>query len=367
MGEMSARPGLLPGMFDGALRAVFDAVEEGLLLVAPGGQLLAANRRLWALLGMAEVGTLSEIRTHVASCLAEPAQYLQFLSHEEDGQYGADELELELLRPLYRVVRRRVNIVRDEGGQVLGYLVGYRDVTRDAELNRLKTEFVANVSHELRTPMAAIKGFLDVVLDDEQSMPLEQRREFLGIAREQTDRLSRLIDDLLDISRIESGRRPRRDSRFKVSELLRDVVVSVRAEADTAAIALRVAPFEPAWELTADRDQIAQVMLNLITNAIKFTPAGGWIEVAAHEANDGYRFEVSDSGCGIAERDLPHVFDKFFRCRTAGAGPAGTGLGLAIARELTESHGGRLQVESEVGVGSTFTVSLPSQPAEGTS
>jgi signal transduction histidine kinase len=237
--------------------------------------------------------------------------------------------------------------------------VSYRDVTRDAEINRLKSEFVSNVSHELRTPMAAIKGFLGVVLEDEASLDAETRRKFLGIARHETDRLSRLIDDLLDISRIESGRARRHVSSFPLAELLRDAVLMARPEAEAARLELVLDVPPVRWRLVADRDQVSQVLHNLLGNAVKFTPPEGKVHLWAEAAGGELRLRVADTGRGIVADDLPRIFDKFYRCRAAGVGPVGTGLGLAIAKELVEAHGGHIDVESRLGEGSVFTVCLP--------
>jgi two-component system phosphate regulon sensor histidine kinase PhoR len=339
---------------DRAVQALLDAVDEGLLVVDQDGRVVCSNQRLWELFGMAPTGDLAEIRARVIGCMADPDAYLTAVE-EAPGETVCD---LELVRPERRTVRRRtVPLLAD--GRPVGHLVAYRDVTRDVEVSRLKSEFVANVSHELRTPMAAIKGFLGVVLDDEETMSAEVRRRFLTIAREQTDRLSRLIDDLLDLSRIESGRRPRRHSRVQVRDLIRDVAITARPDAVLGEVQLVVEEPPPELYLTGDRDQLAQVLFNLLTNAIKFTPAGGRVTLSAGREAGELRLAVSDTGCGIAPSELRHVFDKFYRSGTAGRRPRGAGLGLAIARELVEGHGGRVEVASRLGEGSTFTVRLP--------
>ncbi|MCC7491668.1 MAG: PAS domain-containing protein [Fimbriimonadaceae bacterium] len=362
---LSPPSSLLDHLAGSALLALLDAVDEGLLLLASDGHLLLANARFWDLFGVPPGSDISELRSHIAGCMADPEAYLASLAQEvDDGP--ATEVDLALVRPCRRVVRRRVAAVRGADGSTVGRLVSYRDITRDAEVNRLKTEFVANVSHELRTPMAAIKGFLTVVLEDEATIDPEQRRHFLGIAREQTDRLSRLIDDLLDISRIEAGRRRRTLSRFPVGELLRDLAQALRPELREAGLRLDLETAPTDWDLLADRDQIAQVLLNLLTNAVKFTPRGGCVRLAARRTATTICLRVEDSGIGIAAEDLPQVFEKFFRGRSSGVAPSGTGLGLAIARELVEGHGGRLTVRSAVGEGSCFEVLLPLEPGGAT-
>ncbi|MBI5831021.1 MAG: hypothetical protein HZB16_01750 [Armatimonadetes bacterium] len=335
---------------------VLDAVDEALLLIDDQQRLLGANRRFWDLFALAPTTELSAVRQHVLNCMADPDLYLRLAEHQDEDE----EVELELQYPDERVVRRRVSRLAAEA-EPPGWLVSYRDVTRDAEVNRLKTEFVSNVSHELRTPMAAIKGFLGVVLEDEESLAPPMRRKFLTIARAETDRLSRLIDDLLDISRIEAGRRARLDTTFVVADLLHDALVVARLAARDTGIEVS-GELPPAdWTMVADRDQLSQVLANLLGNAVKFAQPGGQVRLSAVESAGELCLVVSDTGCGIAKEDLPHIFAKFYRCRASGIGPRGTGLGLAIARELVEAHEGRIEVSSDLGVGSTFRVCLPWQ------
>ena len=362
---MAQQPGARPRqviadeLVGGALHALLDAVDEGLLLLDDTGDLVLVNARFRDLFGLPDMAGLAEIRAGIADCMASPQRYLEAVTAEDE--FGGPEDEFELVRPSRRVVRRRVAAVMDPDGRLIGRLVSYRDVTRDVEVSRLKTEFVSNVSHELRTPMAAIKGFLGVVLDDEGSLESEQRRHFLTIAREQTERLSRLIDDLLDISRIEAGRRERLPEPFAAADLVREVSHAVKDQMAAVGLTLVVQPVPPDRLVVADRDQMAQVLLNLLANALKFTPPGGRVELSTGGDEREFWWQVSDTGCGIAGDELDRIFDKFYRCTTVGPAPPGTGLGLAIARELVLGHGGRIDVDSELGAGSRFTVYLPRQ------
>lgn len=354
-GDRQGRPAVGTSLAGGALHAVIDAVDDALLLLDDQQRPVLANRRFREFFGLSQWQDLSEIRITIADCMADPAAYLAAVA-EDSGDAPA---EFELVRPERRIVRRRVAWVRDDDDRAIGCLVTYRDITRDAEVNRLKNDFVSNVSHELRTPMAAIKGFLAIVLDDDGDLTSEQRRQFLSIAREQTERLSRLIEDLLDIARIESGRQHRRESEIGVDRLLRDLALAQRQQAQQAGLTLQVARVSPAAVLVADHDQLLQILHNVVSNAVKFTPPGGRIEVDCRLATDGCTITVSDTGCGIAAEELPHVFEKFYRSGNGGAQTQGTGLGLAIAAELAAGHGGRMSVESELGRGSTFSLWLP--------
>jgi signal transduction histidine kinase len=226
------------------------------------------------------------------------------------------------------------------------------------EANRLKTEFVSMVSHELRTPLTSIQGYAELMLEDEQLA--EEQRESLTIVKNNSDRLLGLINDLLDLSRIEAGRLDLHRTSLDVARLIREVAGSLRPliEAKRQQFRLDLAGQLPAvW---ADQDRVTQILTNLISNAHKYTLAEGSITVAARRDDGFVRVDVSDTGIGLSPEDQAQLFTKFFRAhdRLPQAG-RGTGLGLAITRLLVELHGGRITVSSAPGHGSTFSFSLP--------
>jgi signal transduction histidine kinase len=226
------------------------------------------------------------------------------------------------------------------------------------EANRLKTEFVSMVSHELRTPLASIQGYAELMLEDEHLA--EEQRESLALVKRNAERLLGLINDLLDLSRIEAGRLDLHRTSLDVARLIRDVAGSLRPlmEAKRQQIKLDLVGQLPAvW---ADQDRVTQILTNLISNAHKYTLAEGSITVSARRDNGFVRVDVADTGIGLSPDDQAQLFTKFFRAhdRSAQAG-RGTGLGLAITRLLVELHGGRITVSSTPGQGSTFSFSLP--------
>jgi signal transduction histidine kinase len=226
------------------------------------------------------------------------------------------------------------------------------------EANRLKTEFVSMVSHELRTPLTSIQGYAELMLEDEQLA--EEQRESLTIVKNNSDRLLGLINDLLDLSRIEAGRLDLHRTSLDVARLIREVAGSLRPliEAKRQQFRLDLAGQLPAvW---ADQDRVTQILTNLISNAHKYTLAEGSITVAARRDDGFVRVDVSDTGIGLSPEDQAQLFTKFFRAhdRLPQAG-RGTGLGLAITRLLVELHGGQITVSSAPGHGSTFSFSLP--------
>jgi signal transduction histidine kinase len=228
------------------------------------------------------------------------------------------------------------------------------------ELDRLKSDFVANVSHELRTPLTAIKGAVDLVLQEVAGPLTDKQTHYLKRVRSNTQHLAGLINDLLDLSKIESGKIELHTNRISLDRLVREVVETLRPVAAEKAIALELVDNESSVFVRADRDKLNQVLINLIGNAVKFTPTHGQVTVAASRNGNGYvQLSVTDTGPGISPAEREKIFDKFYQVAEAGAGkPKGTGLGLAICKALVELHGGQIWVESAHS-GSTFHFTLP--------
>jgi len=230
------------------------------------------------------------------------------------------------------------------------------------ELSDLKSEFVSKVSHELRTPLTSILGAVDNLLDGIAGALEDKLRGYLVRIRDNGNRLLGLINDLLDLARIEAGEEQLRASRFHLAPLVQEVVETVRPLAEGRGVSLRHAAI-PELTLLADRDKIARVLLNLVHNGIKFTESGGTVEVSARSDGGKVEIRVADTGVGIPVEEIERIFDKFHQVKRSGgrSGP-GSGLGLPISRELARMHGGDLVVQSTSGKGSTFTVVLPPSP-----
>lgn len=231
-------------------------------------------------------------------------------------------------------------------------------------LDRLKSEFVSNASHELRTPLTAIRMSVDNLLDGVVGEAGPKLQRYLTTVRNNTDRLARLVTDLLDLSRIEAGRVELRRTPVPIQYLIQEVVENLRPMAAGKGQSLVAVPAD-ATPLTAfvDRDKLQQILINLIANATKFTPTGGCITVSGRDTGKQFvEISVEDTGEGIPADELKAVFDRFHQVRQAGQGkPQGTGLGLTIAKSLIELHGGRIWVESEVGRGTRFVLTLPTE------
>ncbi|MGZ4257608.1 MAG: sensor histidine kinase [Gaiellaceae bacterium] len=227
------------------------------------------------------------------------------------------------------------------------------------ELDRLKDEFVGLVSHELRTPLTSIRGYLDLLVDAAPDTPAERRQDFLEIVDRNANRLLTLIDDLLFITQIGAGKLVLELDELELASVARECAAAAQPLARERQIAFEVVEYASPI-VKADRSRLTQVLDNLISNALKFTPPGGRVELRIDCDETSAKLEVTDTGIGIAESDLPHMFSPFFRAASASsASIPGTGLGLAISKGIVETHGGAISVRSEEGRGSTFRIELP--------
>jgi len=240
-----------------------------------------------------------------------------------------------------------------------GVLAVIHDETGRYELDRSRREFVANVSHEMRTPLTSIKGACETILGDPE-MTVDMKAFFLQMAIDECDRMTRIVSDLLVLSRLDNKR-----TRWSIGEVSVDKVLShicevMKVDSDAHGHKLIYTTSIDLPEITADKERLEQVFINIVSNAIKYTPDGGEIRIHAKGTNDGVAVTVKDTGIGIPSEDIPHLFERFYRVeksRTSETG--GTGLGLAIAKEIVEAHGGKISVDSVQNEGTTVTIKLP--------
>jgi PAS domain S-box-containing protein len=248
----------------------------------------------------------------------------------------------------------------DADEELTGAIVIFQDVSDIVAAERTKNEFISMVSHELRTPLTSIKGFVTALLDGRAGELNERQRHFLTISQEQSGLLLSLINDLLDLTRLESGKMEISSNRISISELVAHTVEVMQPMAkDKELILTYDVPEDLPW-LWADEKRVRQILQNLLSNAIKFTPQDGEVHVLAQRTDEEISLSVEDTGVGIAPEEQERIFDAFYQVeniQTRHVG--GTGLGLAIVNRIVEAHGGRLEVESQPGKGSTFTVHLP--------
>lgn len=251
---------------------------------------------------------------------------------------------------------------RDRFGNNMGAVTVLQDITSLKEMDKLKSEFVSMVAHEIRSPLNTVLMQLNVVKDTLIGGELtDKQKEILDRASAKLKGLTRMSTELLDLARIESGLLSQEREEINVAALLEDQATFSRPGAESKKISLNVAPFEkPLRPLFANRQNIEEVLSNLITNAINYTPEGGAITLSAKEEGDFLCLEVADTGIGIAEEDRERIFERFYRVKDEHTRYViGTGLGLSIVKKIVEAHHGRISVESEPGRGSTFRVHLP--------
>lgn len=283
------------------------------------------------------------------------------------GECESAEFRLTLNQPSNRTIRILLTTVLDlQRENIKGIAITVQDITREVELNEAKSQFISNVSHELRTPLFNIKSFIETLHDYGEDLSLEERKEFLQTVNYETDRLTRLVNDVLDLSKLESGRSYNFDG-VDLAQAIEQTLRTYQLNARDKGIELiqDVAPGLPL--VLGNYDLLLQVLANLVGNALKFTPAGGKIgirtyklDAKANSPNQSaqVRIEVADTGIGIAPEDQQAIFDRFFRVENRVHTLEGTGLGLSIVRNIVERHHSRVHLVSEVGVGTTFWFDL---------
>jgi signal transduction histidine kinase len=348
------------------LRAVLDSTIDGILLSDADGNMQLANRplvRLTREMGMSYDGTIVDRLLSVEHRVRDQEAYRRTMEGLRDNpdETTFDEFEDSVTG---RVFQGYTSPVLDDRGGFVGRLWTLRDVTDQRELDRLKDDFVATVSHELRTPLTSMMGFLEMIREGEAGELNEEQQRFLAIVYRSSERLQRLVGDLLFVARLDANGLQLQFGEARLDEVVRDAVESSAALARAREVSL-VAEVEPMPPVSGDKERLSQLIGNLISNALKFTPAGG--SVIARTFLDGGRavVEIADTGIGIPPGEQSRLFQRFFRSSTATEQAIpGTGLGLVISRAIAEAHGGTIDVTSLPGEGTTFRVEIPLEPEE---
>lgn len=246
-----------------------------------------------------------------------------------------------------------------------GVIAVIHDITEQRRLDDARREFVANVSHELRTPLTNIRSYTETLLDAAGDIPLDTEKQFLGVISSESERMARIVTDLLTLSKLDYGRMELRMTRFSLSDLLKKVANAMRLTIQDSGHEMAVEAPDDLPQIVGDRERIEQVVVNILSNAVKYTPSGGHIRLAACAlAGNRVRITVEDDGVGIPAADVPRLFERFYRVDKARSRAAGgTGLGLAIAKEIVEQHEGKIALASEYGKGTTVTITLPTDLA----
>lgn len=335
------------------INSVLKHVAEGLIIIDNEGKVLVLNPAAEQLLGASKE---SKVGQHILEDLKDE----QMVSLAKDGQR---EIEIELAGPssgTIKTLRASSAVIENEEGQTVGMVSVLSDITKQKELERMKDTFVSNVTHDLRAPLISIQKSLSLVLDiAKDTMPAEQK-QFLEIASNNASRLTSLVNDLLDVAKLESGRTRLEYSKTSMDEVVNTVFDMLGAWANSRGVKLEK---ETAADLIFDADLklMGQLFTNLVGNAIKFTPYGGSIKITSERIDKDIKISVIDTGCGIPSDSLEKIFGKFEQAKTipTSGSPKGTGLGLTIVKEIVLLHGGKIWVESEIGKGSRFIFVIP--------
>lgn len=355
-------------------RAVVDATNDAILMIDEHRSPMIVNRRARFFFGLTErdmVGRSFEQLGALFSRIFEDGQrFNNWLGQMLRSPSERAVEEFRILSPEPRLLQCYTAPVTDPHDRYLGRLLVFRDITREREVERMKSDFVSIVSHELRTPLTSIQGALQLVLGQpENGRPgmaadLPPRgRELLTISRSNTERLIRLINDILDIAKIEQGRIQLRREPLSPEELCRSAAAEMSAFANDRGIRLEIQARARLPQVLADRDRSVQVLVNLLSNAIKFSHAGQRVLLSARRDGPMVNFTVQDWGRGIAGEQQSRLFQKFQQLDSSSTRDVGgTGLGLAISKALVEEQGGRMWLESQLGEGSSFSFTLPAAP-----
>ena len=351
------------------LGAVIDATGEGMALVSPDRRFLTINRRFADLFGVTQdeiIGLrFDEIAPHVERSFADPAILRQIVAGSADDPHREFSALVAQRWPRERELRLASVPVHGAAGDFLGRLFVFRDVTREHETERLKTAFISRMSHELRTPLTSIKGFTDLLVDGEAGPIGEEQREFLEIIADNTGRLAALIDDLLDISRLDTGRLTLKCAPLDLSRLLHGVADALRPRlaAESQTVSLDLPTDLP--PISGDHDRVTQICRTLFVHAHHDTPRGGTIRCVAARDGAMVRIAFQDGGAGLTPEEREQFFTNFFPAGRRTAGEAGrAGVDLAIARALIELHGGEIAVSSAPTTGTTLSFTLPIAPID---
>lgn len=363
-------------------QAIFHNTFQFMFLVSVDGVILEMNQAATNTTGIHAKAALGKFLWDLDCWADEVARNKLKASiyRASGGEFIRYTGEIRNLEGATAIIDFSIKPVFNEQSDIDFFVVEGRDITnlkrlefeRDRErqyadtlqkLNEMKNEFVSQVSHELRTPLASIIGFAQTLLRS-PSIPAEKKEQFLTIILDDGRRLERLVEDLLDISRIESGKTTLLKQALNITKILDYALHIIAPEAQSKGIVLEHEYESSARILPLDQDRMTQVFVNLLSNAVKFTPNNGSVQVITKLNTEQTVLQVlvQDSGVGIPPQDIPRLFEKFFRAKqrdTEGKEIRGTGLGLAIARNIVELHGGTIHVDSSLGVGSTFTIKLP--------
>jgi signal transduction histidine kinase/HAMP domain-containing protein len=345
-------------------RDIMDTIKEGVQFVNVAGVIVKANSTMREIFGISVQQPMSDIQlseffNSASSSIGDRTNLKQFMI-KQVSEEGSDESSYtyEIDYPIRRVIQAYAEPLFRESGRI-GTVFVHRDITKQAEVDQMKSEFVSTVSHELRTPLSSVLGFAERLLTKETSP--EKQQKYLKTIHQETVRLTALINDFLDVQRMESGKQSHQKNPVDLFEVLNGVFTLQQGSSTRHFFDVQM-PSEP-YVISGDRDNLTQLFMNLVSNAVKYSPDGGRITAKLYQIGRQAVIDITDDGLGIPEEAIPKLFTKFYRIDNSDRRAiGGTGLGLAIVKGIVEAHGGEITVSSKLGQGSTFRVSFPLTP-----
>ncbi|MCG2704125.1 MAG: cell wall metabolism sensor histidine kinase WalK [Candidatus Omnitrophica bacterium] len=337
------------------INSVLRHVAEGLVIIDNDGKVLLLNPAAEELFGVSKENKIGQ---HILEGLQEG----QMVSLSKDKH---QEFEIELAgsdEKTKKTLRASNAVIESPEGETIGVVSVLSDITKQKELERMKDTFVSNVTHDLRAPLISIQKSISLILESAKEPLPQEQKQFLEIANNSATRLMALVNDLLDVAKLEAGRVPLEYTHVSLPNVVESVFSTLSVWAGSRGVELKKEGLE-SLEFDADEKLLNQVFTNLVGNAIKFTPAGGSVAIKAEKADKEVKISVIDTGCGIPADSLGRIFEKFEQTRAipVGNAPKGSGLGLAIVKDIVQLHGGKVWAESEVGKGSAFIFMIPQQ------
>jgi two-component system phosphate regulon sensor histidine kinase PhoR len=334
------------------LAAIFDSMIEGVIIVDKTSRIISINPTIEKIFGVSRKEAEGRF---FLEAIRNNSIYEIINNVLNEGKSLSAEIDLVL--PVYKTFEVNATPI-SENNIVGGCLVVIHDITEIRRLETIRSDFVANVSHELKTPLTSIKGFVETLLEGALD-DKENNRNFLKIIQSHTARLDNLVDDLLSLSHLESKEIILKKTKFHLRQLTEEVISGFKSQLKNKNIEIKD-ELSASVSLAADKNRIEQVITNLIDNAIKFNKEKGFIRIYAEEKNGRVKITIEDSGIGIPQKDIPRIFERFYRVDKARSRElGGTGLGLSIVKHIIELHSGSVGVESNEGFGSRFWFSLP--------
>ena len=335
--------------------AILSNVADGIVAVDRDGHVVLWNAAAEEITGVAGAEALGR----------PPADVLQGSLEPDETSAGGRGGLIQVRRGEEEEVWLSVSeaVMRDPAGAVAGRIYAFRDVSSDHLVEQLKSGFVSTVSHELRAPLTSIYGFAETLLREDVAFGDEERRTSLGYIASEAQRLTGIVDALLSVARLEAGGLQMQLAPTDLRDVVSEVVESAERELSNGRRFIVEVPEEP-LDASADRDKVRQVLANLVDNALKFSPNGGTVTVAARRTRDAVQVRVLDEGSGVPQSEQERIFRKFYRAEATTPALGGTGLGLFIARGLASAMGGRVWVDSDTGTGGCFVFELPTVATE---